>query len=58
MKNVAIKGSVVLALAIIFYQMGLIEAHGDTWEICAMPVVRMLLCMAWILLVEFANGLF
>ena len=58
MKNVIIKGSIVVALIAIFYQMGLVEMYGDTFKDCAVPIARMVLCMAWILLVEFVNGLF
>ena len=58
MRNIAIKTSLVLAVVVIFYQMGLIEMYGDTFKDCAVPIAKMVLCMGWILLVEFANGLF
>lgn len=58
MKNIIIKASCIFALIMIFYQAGLVEMYGDTWKYCAMPIAKMMLCLAWILLVEFANGLF
>lgn len=58
MKNIIIKSSCILALIMIFYQAGLVEMYGDTWKYCATPITKMMLCLAWILLVEFANGLF
>lgn len=58
MKRFLVIGSCVLAFMYCFYQMGLVEMYGDTWEYCAVPIAKMVLCMGWILLVEFANGLF